>query len=387
MENNNKPLSVMLVISSLEYGGAERQVIELVKNFDRSKIDPVICSLSHEVPLAKNLPDPDNELVVVEKKGRFDVSTVARLAEVMRARKVDVAHAFLFDAEIATRLAARRAGVPVVIASERNTDYKRPLIHVLFQWLTRSMYDAMIANSEAGKRFNMRTLKLAKEKIYVVRNGIDIDLFQPDFAGRRAVRAELGVADEAPVVGMIASFKRQKRHQDFFKMAAQVLEQHPDTHFFLVGEPLRDNQQGAADYHQEVRALLGSLGIEQRCHFLGNRNDMRAVYSACDVTVLTSSREGTPNVLLESMACEVPVVATDIADNADIIREGETGYVVPLAQPQIMAKRVSTMLDDMARCREQGKAARQWVAEMFSTTALARNTENIYISLFNGKRQ
>ena len=385
MDVDNRPLSVMLVISSLEYGGAERQVIELVKNFDRSKIDPIICSLSHEVPLAEHLPDIERDLIIVEKKGRFDASTVARLAAVMRERRVDIAHAFLFDAEIATRLAARRAKVPVVIASERNTDYARPLVQTIFQWVTRSMYDVMIANSNAGKRFNMRTLKLADEKVRVVHNGIDIDLFRPDKEARAKIRAELGLKNSEPVVGMVASFKRQKRHQDFFKMASKVLESHPNAWFLLAGEPLRDNQQGAADYHQEVRSVLSALGIEPRCHFLGNRDDMRDVYNACDVTVLTSSREGTPNVLLESMACEVPVVATNIADNAEIVREGETGFVVPLAQPDVMAERVSWLLSDLDECQHYGEVARKWVCESFSTAALVRNTEDIYVSLFSNK--
>jgi glycosyltransferase involved in cell wall biosynthesis len=145
-----------------------------------------------------------------------------------------------------------------------------------------------------------------------------------------------------------------------------------------VGEPLRDNQQGAGDYHAEMRDLVRSLQLEERLRFAGNQEDMPAAYSACHVTVLTSSREGTPNVLLESMACEVPVVATNIADNSVVVPDNEAGFIVPLGQPDQVADRISRLLRDEARRTMMGRAARSWVTREFSTMMLARRTEDVY---------
>src|ERR1700743_246047 len=155
-----KPASVCLLISSLEFGGAERQVVEVVRSFDREVVNPFVCSLSSEVPLARFLPGKRDELSIIEKRGRFDFTTVFRVARLLRKHKVDVVHAFLLDAEIVGRLAAPLAGVSVVIASERNTDYVRSRLHTIALKATQPLFDVMVSNSMAGKRFNMRTLGL-----------------------------------------------------------------------------------------------------------------------------------------------------------------------------------------------------------------------------------
>lgn len=375
------PIPVMLLVSSLECGGAERQVVELMREIDRSRFAPVVCSLSAEVPLADALPDPARELVIVEKRWKFDATTVLRAARVMRERRIQVVHAFLHDAEIVARLAARMAGVSVVIASERNTDYRLSLVEEACLRLTRPFFHAMIANSTAGKRFNIRTLGIPAHRIHVIHNGVDVRRFTP--GGGDTVRRELGIRSEDHVVGMVAHFKRQKNHGDFFRMAREVLKRFRDTWFLCVGEPLRDNQQGAADYHREMRCLLDSLGIAGRFHLLGNRHDMPAVYNACDVTVLSSVREGTPNVLLESMACGVPVVATDVADNAAIVPNGQTGFIVALGDVDALTDRVCQLLGDSEFCRTTGRNAREWVTRQFSTAALARKTEAVYLDLLH----
>jgi hypothetical protein len=141
-----KPISVCLLISSLEFGGAERQVVEMVRSFDPKVVRPIICSLSTKVPLARFLSGKKDELNIVEKRGRFDVTTVFRVARLLRKHRVDVVHAFLFDAEMVARLAAPLAGVKVVIASERNTDYVRSRMHTVLLKGTERLYDAMVAN-------------------------------------------------------------------------------------------------------------------------------------------------------------------------------------------------------------------------------------------------
>lgn len=153
----------------------------------------------------------------------------------------------------------------------------------------------------------------------------------------------------------------------------------------MVGEPLRDNQQGASDYHNSIRELVDELNIGERCLFLGSRSDMVAVYNACDVTVLTSSREGTPNVLLESMGCAVPVVASDIADNAEVVQTGKNGYIIPFGDVSGFTHSVLELLSNQDQCKTFGNLARDWVTEVFSTSVLARKTETVYTELYERK--
>jgi glycosyltransferase involved in cell wall biosynthesis len=383
---NGKPISVCLLISSLEFGGAERQVVEMVRSFDRQRVRPMVCSLSSEVPLARFLPGNREDLNIVEKRGRFDFTTVFRVAKLLRQQQVDVVHAFLLDAEIVARLAAPLAGVPVVIASERNTDYVRPRLHTIALKSTQGLFDVMVANSTSGKHFNMQTLGLSDARIEVVHNGVDVERFQPDRSAGRAFRERLGIPSNTPLIGMVGSYKRQKAQDSFLRMAARVRQEVPGAHFLLVGEPLRDDLEETTRFQNEVQQLAAALRISDCCRFLGNQQDMKAVYNACDVTALLSRREGTPNVVLESMACGVPVIATDVADNALIVADGKTGFVVPREDYETAAARATQILLKPNFQRELGENARKHACEQFSLRVAASKLENIYTRCLQNKR-
>ncbi len=386
------PARVLFAVSSLEHGGAERQVVELVRSLDPARFTPFVCSLSDDVPLAAALPDR-SRLFVVRKRFRFDASTVLRVARTMRRLRIDLVHAFLFDAEVAARLAAPLGGVRVVVASERNSDYERPLVQRAALRLTRPWIDALVANSEAGRRFAMRTQGLPAAKVHVIRNAVDVERFRPGDTAE--ARRSLGLDAAAPVVGMVASFKPQKNHLMFLEVARRVLAQRPQATFLCAGEPLRGAggafslksgtgaHRDVAAYHLEVSRALDEAGLAGRCRLLGRIEDVERVYRACDVTVLTSCHEGTPNVVLESMACGVPVVVTDVADNATLVPEGVAGAVVPSGDAAAMAARVLALLADEPGRREMGAAARRHVQERFSPGVMARQTEALYERLLN----
>jgi glycosyltransferase involved in cell wall biosynthesis len=382
-------MRVMLLTSSLEAGGAERQVVELVKTLDPTRFDPLVCSLSPEVPLAASLPDRDRRLVIVPKRWRFDLSTVGRVARVMRKERVRLVQSFLFDADIVARLAAPWGGVEAVIASERNADYVRPLLQAVCLKLTRRYVDAVVANSSAGQRFTVRTLGMAESDVYVIHNGVDVDRFRP--RDKAEARRELGLPVEGRVVGMVASFKPQKNHLLFLEVARRVLDRRPDTLFVCAGEPLSGASAGALSlragtgahrnvdgYHRKVGEALEKHRLGDRVRLLGKVDAVERVYNACDLTLLTSLHEGTPNVLLESMASGVPVVATAVSDNALIVPEARVGHVVPSGDAAAMADHVVALLADDPRREALGVAAREWVEREFSTWALARKTGAVY---------
>jgi len=381
-----KPITVCLLISSLEFGGAERQVVEMFRAFDPKVVQPIICTLSSKVPLARFLPGKKDELNIVEKRGRFDFTTVFRVARLLRKHRVDVVHAFLFDAEMVARLAAPLAGVKVVIASERNTEYVRPRVHTVLWKATESLYDVLVANSLSGKRFNIRTLGLADAKIEVVHNGVDVEKFRPDRAVGLAFREKLGIGPETPLIGMVGSYKRQKAQDVFLKMAARIRVDVPGAHFVLVGEPLRDDFEETSRFQAEVQELAKTLKLSECVRFLGNQQDMKAVYNACNATALLSIREGTPNVVLESMACGVPVIATDVADNALIIVHGKTGFIVPPGGHEPAAAFASRILLSPELRRELSAAARAHACEQFSLRTAAGKLERIYTRCLEKKR-
>ena len=374
MSLRNK-VTAVIAISNLEYGGAQRQVIELANNLDTSVFDLHICSLSDYVPLSASLEDR-SRLHIIRKRFKFDVGVVYRLAWLLRQLHADIVHGYLFDAEIAARLAGRIAGTRAVGNSERNTDYPYKRRQLTAYRLTRQCVDFYIANSRAGAAFNQRTLGNRPDRYYTVHNGVDTRRFAP--GDGTPVRASLGLDADEFVVGMFGSFKAQKNHALLFHAMRGLLQHHTRSRLLLVGDQLAGGLHGSDDYKLRMTGLLRELDLERHCILAGNRNDVEKLYAACDVTALPSLFEGTPNVALESMACGVPVVATRVSDNAYIIRDGETGLLVDPGDAEGFAARLLELARDRDSRRSMSELGRRWVEAEFSSRRLAEKTATVY---------
>lgn len=373
---SHAPHPVVLVIDNLEYGGAQRQVVELANHIDPSRFDVHICSLSDYVPLADRMVDPNRRLHVITKKWKYDVTVVPRLATLLHRLKADIVHGYLFASEIASRLAGRLARTPLIFGSERNTDYQLKRRQLIAYRLTRCCMDLLVANSNAGMQFDCRLFGYRPSQCRVVHNGVDTHRFRPH--DEQMFRRELGIRDGEYVVGMFASFKKQKNHPLLFGAARCVLQRFPQTRLLMVGDELYGGMYGSDDYKREMDRLVDALDLRRQCLFLGNRHDVERLYCVCDLTALPSFFEGTPNVALESMACGVPVIATEVSDNAQIIPDGRAGYVVPLGDEVALSERICRLLEDNVLRRQMGQEARAWVESGFSIARLVDKTARVY---------
>jgi len=347
----------MLLTSSLHYGGAERQVVELAKHLDRQRFEPLLCCLDGTTTLFDLNPSP-TPIVMAKRRAKFDPLPIAQVAWTLWRQSIDVLHCFLFDAELIGRLAGRLTHVPAIIASERNSDYPPMPVKDRIQRLTRPFVDLMIANSHAGKRYAVGHLGFEPGRVAVVHNGVDTERFSP--GNQAAARDCLGIPSDAAVVGMVASFKEQKNHAMYFRAARRILDHRPNSWFLCVSYvPWYPWSRHTADQYQaSLHGLLANARLGDRMKILTDRTDVEQLYRACDLTVLTSRREGTPNVVLESMASGVPVIATDVADNALILDEASGGGVVPPDDDAAMADRVCRLLGTPAALRPAAEAAR-----------------------------
>ena len=370
------PCVAVLVISDLEFGGAQRQVIELANHMDSPLCRTYVCSLSSFVPLAASLRDRESRLKMVPRRFRFDFTVVLRLARLLRQLQADVVYSYLFDATIAARLAGRLVRRPAVIGSERNTNYTLKRSDYLAFKMTNGCPDLIIANSRAGAIFNSHLYGNPLSRYRVVHNGVDTERFRPEVSA--PLRAELGLKAEQPVVGMFASLKPQKNHPLWLRAARRVLEQVPDVMFLFVGDELYKGMSDSVSFKATVQGLVDELGLRRHCLFVGNRLDVARYYPLCAVTVLPSLFEGTPNAALESMACGVPVVATDVSDNSYIVPNARAGYIVPLGEEEALADRVCALLKDGVLRKKLSKEARAWALEEFSCSRLASKTEAVY---------
>lgn len=377
-------LNVALVIPSLCYGGAERQVVEIARNLDKSRFQVFIVLLTDFTPMLAD-DDPIRECIrIVGRRSRPDIGLVFRLARVFRELDVQVAHGFLFLAELSARIAGPLANTRVVIGSERNSSYNPATYRRLLFKVTSGLVDRIVANSKAGAKFNAELYGLSDNRYRVVYNGVDTNRFRP----RDSLQAKerLGIAPDSRVIGMFGGFKRQKNHILLFRAIERcAARSRYQVVLLLVGDTLFADHDDTVAYKREILDALEQLGLRSMTLVLGNRTDIEEIYPACDITVLPSLHEGTPNVVLESMASGVPPIVSDVSDNSQLVSDGIDGYLVRLDDVDSLSTRIDELLDSEATRTRLGIKARETAEVRFSMAAMSENMSAVYLDALGEK--
>jgi len=370
------PIPVVYVIARMTIGGAQRHLLDVLARLDRRAFAPALYCL--RVGPGDGFVDAVHGLGLELLDGRVAGSlagpqalvAAVRLAAALRRRRAQVVHAYLFHANVVGPLAARLARVPVALVSKRSLDrYPR----AFDRWACRlgnALADRVTANARAVGRHVERVEGCPARKIAVIPNGIDV----PRLGAAHRDRA--APSGRPPVVGTVGRLAPKKAQADLLRAAPMVLDQWPDARFLLVGDgPLRG----------DLERLARETGIGGHVEFLGSVRDPARLLGGLDVFVLPSHVEGMSNGLLEAMAAGLPAVVTDVGGNAEVVVDGETGFVVPARRPELLAAAISTLLKDPERARAMGAAGRARVAAEFTVEAMLARLERLYRDLLAGK--
>jgi glycosyltransferase involved in cell wall biosynthesis len=361
------------VISSLGRGGAEKQLHLLLKYLDRERFAPHVASLSAGGPWAQNIRELGVPVTELPRRHGAEISRLCALARVVRTTAPHVLQTFSpYDTAYGFPV-GRVNRVPVLIASRRTEGDRYPglgwtagrLSRFLSRWA-----DAIICNSEQPRRRAPRALAA---RHVVIRNGVEP--LRPTRA-RADVRRALGLSEVAPVVGSVGRLVPAKNYPLMLQVALDVLRTHPETTFLLVG---------GGPLEAELRSRLRHLGLDRKVWLTGERDDVADLMSALDVFLLTSSREGMPNAVMEAMAVGLPCVVTDAGGSAELVVHGETGYVCPVGDQDGLATSVRRLLDDAAARDRFAAAGRARVACEFSPERMAAVTGALYSRLLAAK--
>jgi len=228
--------------------------------------------------------------------------------------------------------------------------------------------DFYIFNSIAGRK---QRIELPESKVQVIPNGIDSSKYCPDDSNRSFARQETGIGDNCPIVGIVGNFSLYKDYETFVRAARMVTDRIPNANFVSIGNC--DNTIG-----RSMRSLVNQLGLTTTFHFLGVRKDVHRLLPGFDVFCSSSkSAEGFSNAICEGMASGVPCVVTDVGDAANIV--GNTGIVVPPAEPSLLANGIVRLLELSPEERQRlGEAARSRIVEQFSIPRMVAATEKVF---------
>ncbi|HEV8331073.1 MAG TPA: glycosyltransferase [Steroidobacteraceae bacterium] len=375
------PLRVTFIIRRFVYGGAERQLVELLKHLDRTRIAPSVICLYPGGGLWDELAAIDGlEVLHLGKSGRWDFTALLRIVAHLRRLRPNVVHGYMDVANLIA-LAGKALGAKVVwgVRASRVDLQRYDWVHRLAArveiGLSRAA-DLAICNSEAGKA-DALSRGMRAGAVVVIPNGIDTARFHRDEAARGAVRQEWGLSPSELLVGLPARLDPMKGHAVFVAAAALVGERFRHAKFVCIGD-------GPAQVRGELQALVGSHGLADRFVWAGERPDMPRVLAALDVAVSASLfGEGFSNALGEAMACGVPCVATQVGDSARVL--GGTGWLVPPEDAPALATALCSALQAVAAGTVDGTALRSHIESNFSVRMLAQRTEHALQALVAGR--
>ena len=362
-------LRVLHVIDNLSPGGTEKQCMELVRGLVGEGVQNAVIYF-RAGPLLAQMERLGVTIRTVQqgsfRSARFPIRLMG-LARLIRQWGPTVVQTYGFYSNVPGLLAAFFAGVPVRVAGRRDLgDHLRPAQRRADR-LVRTVAHRVVANSEAVRQHLLTHENACPHKVVVIRNGLNLLHWPP---------SDPAVANHrSTVVGMVAHFRAQKDHATFLMAAREILKVVPSVHFSLVGSgPLM----------HAVRERAQQLGIAPHVTFHGilEGEPLRATMSQFCVSVLTSQdNEGMPNAVLESMAIGCPVVATEVGGTSEIIDDGVTGFLVPPRDPEALARRVISLLNDPSLSQAMAERARHTVEREFQVKRMVDQFHGLYRAL------
>jgi glycosyltransferase involved in cell wall biosynthesis len=364
-------IRIAYVIRSMPVGGSQTHLVQVLRLLDRRRFVPSLYCLTGEGALLDAVRSLSVPVVDGGARGGFKGSAAAvlRLARHLRSERVAVVHNYLLRANLIGSLAARLARVEVTLCSKRGCHERRGM-ELLGAKTGNWLADCVTANADAVRDFVHANEGCPKEKMVVIPSGVDTERFRPlsldDPKGR------LGLDPQRPVLGIVTRMRVRKGVEEFLRATATVRRQRPSVQAVIVGE---------VDLDEQLQQLVRANGLSDHLVLLGRRHDMPEVLSAFDVFVLSSHDEGMSNAILEAMAMEKPVVATDVGGTGEVVRHGQSGWLVPAKDPAALAAAIASVLAAPERALEMGRLGRRIVEERFSANAMVRQMEDLYLRL------
>ena len=381
--NVSAKLRVALCITELRLGGAEQMLAELATRLDRSRFEPLVISLQ---------PRPgENELHVLDALAGADVPVefanmnsvltlprrLAKLRRIFQINQTQVCQSFLFHANFFSRLAARAAGVPVVVSGIRVAEREK-MWHLCLDRMMQHFVDQYVCVSKGVADHTIEQGKIPQRKIVVIPNGVDMAKYE------NIAKADLGACGcscETRKVVVVGRLHRQKGIDWLLQTTPYWLEQRSDCELLIVGDGPECNS---------LEKAAKQLPCAERIRFLGHRRDIPQLLAAADLLLSPSRWEGMPNVVMQAMAVGLPVVATEVEGIDELLTQQESHEADFCPLPRTcrfgatseFAERINAILDRPAWGRQLGRQNREHIRRHFSIEQMVESYERLWQSLY-----
>ncbi len=364
------PISVVHLITELSSGGAQSGLLRLLERMDSTRFTlTVVCLYNGDKIVAQQIRALGIEVIDLGMTRKWRLDALIRFFDLLRQRRPQILHTWMFHANIPGRVLGRLAGVPIIIGSEQTMGQEGQIRRRLNR-LTAVWADCVICVAQKVADFVHEQVGIPRDKLLVIANGVDTQTFSPSSTTK--------AADWQPrIIGNVGRLEPVKGTRFLIDAFAQVASQFADAQVWLVGDGTE---------RQSLAMQAQQQGIAAQIEFLGMRPDVATLLTQMDIFVLPSQWEGMPNAVLEAMAAGLPVIATGVGGTTEVVVQDETGLLVPAADPTALAKAIATLLSDPALCRRMGAAGRQRAEQHFSIEQTVGKTVGLYEKLLDEKQ-
>lgn len=363
---SDRPIRVSFMIDDLSRAGTESQLLALIRTLHRCRVEPSLVLLNGTGEESRALEPKDCPILrlgVTRVFGAGGIAAAKRLWSFWHAHRPDVAQIYFLDSAYLGVPVAKLAGVKRVVRVRNNLGYWQTRKHRLYSRLIRPGVDVHLTNSDLGRDALQKLDQLSPERVEVIENGVDLDLFPSPAEGE--VPWVRGIVR----VGTVANLRAVKNIDGLIRAAKLVIEQYPSVVFEVAGE---------GEQRPELERLILDLGLTDRFFLRGATSDVPAFLRSVNIAVLPSHSEGMSNAVLEYMAAGKPVVATAVGANADLIEHGVSGLIVPPRDPASLAAAISRLIGGPHMAARFGRAARSRVERDYSRDAMRLRFEHFF---------
>jgi glycosyltransferase involved in cell wall biosynthesis len=365
-------IKILQLIETSDPGGAENVLLMLaLHRKDRFKM---IAGLLKEGWISQQLKDAGVPVIMIPS-GRFiDIKLILNLLKIIKEEQIDIVQSHLLDMNFYSCIAAKIAGIPHI--STEHGDVNRLPKNINLKTFIKLKVTSILSNkivfvSEDTKNIFLRISHTAKEKVSVIYNGRDFKKYE-SMIDKKMKRAEIGIPEDAIIIGNVASLVLFKGQTYLLKAAQTVLKIFPNAFFIIIG---------CGKLEKELKKEADDLGISGNIKFLGFRTDVDELLKIMDIFVLPSTAEGFPLSIIEAMASKRPVIATRVSGNPEIVENGVSGVLIDPANPDILADKIIELINNPALAKEMAACGYKKVKDNFNHELMLKKYERLYSEL------
>ncbi|PHQ34528.1 glycosyltransferase family 4 protein [Rhodopirellula bahusiensis] len=370
-------MKTALVIPTMDRGGAEKQVVLLAKGLHAAGHDVRVFLLTRDGPRSEELRESSIPVVLIGKRFKVDPTALFRLKKRLVEFAPDVVHTWLFAANSFGRVAAKWAGVPVIIASERCVDPWKTSWHFRIDRRLQNVSHAITTNSSGVQDFYVAN-GLDPAQFVVIPNGVEsVETNRNVAIDREEALRRLDVLPDRRLMVAVGRLWPQKRIRDLIWAGELLATAHGATTLVLIGD---------GPQREELVRHRDAVSAPLHVRFAGQRDDIAELLPHADQFWIASEYEGQSNAVIEAMLAGVPVIASDIPGNRDLVIEDETGWLFPVGDEAALVRRSLAALKNPAECDRVANLARQRIITEFSLDAMIKRHIELYERLLAEQR-